>query len=216
MYRPKTCMVQPNSRNQGLSVDCVAEAARYIIWQRLRSRKLPRLQVSLLLAGFSANDESLLQESSIESVVQRQVSLATSSLFKKRNTGGTDDSSPSKTVENGTTEATTEFVPSDPTAIKVEPPTVVVHYPALFWLDEYGALQRVSYAAHGGMSSALLWSVLDRGYRPNLSLDEAVALLRECLQQLQARSMIASSQFCVKCLDATGRCRVISLEEETR
>lgn len=189
----------------GLSVECVAEYARYMVWQRLRSQRQPPLRLSMLMAGLAASplasstSESLHQpEHSIESIVQKQVDHATASLLAK----------------TAPREATSDRSISE----KQEPKQRQQHpTPALYWLDVYGALQRVAYAAHGGAgsSSLLLWSVLDRGYRPDLTVPQALALLRECAFQLKARSTAAAHHpFCVKCLDASGRCRVLSLEEE--
>lgn len=91
--------------------------------------------------------------------------------------------------------------------------------PVLYWLDEYGALQRVPYGVHG-MASDLLWSILDQGYHTGMSLPDAIRLLQKCLAALRTRYLINTQQtqqdqhnnnpFCVKCIDAKG-CRVIDI-----
>jgi len=170
----------PATNAAGLTVDCVAEAARYSIWQRLRSQQ--PIRACLLVAGLTSRQQHAAG-SGIERVVQRQVDLATASLTPRESSIG---------VANHSNDGGLQ--------------------PALFWLDEYGALQRVSYAAHG-MASTLLWSVLDRGYKKNMNVDEAVELLKECLTQLKTRyAFSTNAQFCVKCLDGTG-CRVIQLDK---
>jgi 20S proteasome subunit beta 4 len=74
----------------------------------------------------------------------------------------------------------------------------------LYWLDEYGSLQNIQYGAHGHGSNFIL-SILDQGYRPNLTLEEATSLLRDCFQQLRTRYVINSPQPpCIKCVDARG------------
>lgn len=80
--------------------------------------------------------------------------------------------------------------------------------PRLFWLDEYGSLQSLSYGAHGfGANFAL--SILDRGYRTNLTRDEAIELVQNCFEQLRTRFVINSPQPpCIKCIDTKG-CRLI-------
>jgi 20S proteasome subunit beta 4 len=78
----------------------------------------------------------------------------------------------------------------------------------LYWLDEYGSLQNIQYGAHGHGSNFIL-SVLDQGYRPNLTLEEATKPFRDCFQQLRTRYVINSPQpSCIKCVDARG-CRLI-------
>jgi 20S proteasome alpha/beta subunit len=86
--------------------------------------------------------------------------------------------------------------------------------PVLYWIDEYGALQRVSYGVHG-LASHMLWSILDQGYRDDLTLEQGLDLLRECLAQLRTRYALNTQPhlFCVKVLDASG-CRVIDLSAD--
>ena len=80
--------------------------------------------------------------------------------------------------------------------------------PCLFWLDEYGSIREVPYGAHG-YASNFLWSILDEGYRPDLTLDEAESLMRRCFAQLRERYVINSPQEpCIKCVDKHG-CRVL-------
>jgi 20S proteasome alpha/beta subunit len=82
--------------------------------------------------------------------------------------------------------------------------------PSLFWLDNTGFMQRVSYGAHG-YGSNFLWSILDRDYRPNMSKEEAYGLLKSCFQQLRTRYVINTGPYppCIKCLDAINGCTTI-------
>jgi hypothetical protein len=76
--------------------------------------------------------------------------------------------------------------------------------PRLYWLDEYGSLQKIQYGAHGHGANFML-SILDQGYRPQMSREEATKLLRDCFQQLRTRYVINSPQPpCIKCVDANG------------
>jgi len=81
--------------------------------------------------------------------------------------------------------------------------------PRLYWLDEYGSIQTLEYGAHGlGANFAL--SILDRGYNPDLSREEAVTLIQNCFQQLKTRFIINSpTPPCVKCIDKDG-CHLVS------
>jgi 20S proteasome subunit beta 4 len=78
------------------------------------------------------------------------------------------------------------------------------YQPRLYWLDEYGSMQQVPYGVHG-FGSNLLLSILDRTFRPNMTLPEATALMQECFQELRHRFVINSPQEpCLKCIDAQG------------
>lgn len=76
--------------------------------------------------------------------------------------------------------------------------------PHLYWLDEFGSLQKIQYGAHG-LGSNLCLSVLDQGYSPDMTLEEATSLLQDCFQQLRTRFLINSPQPpCIKCVNANG------------
>mmetsp|Transcript_5675 Transcript_5675/g.7096 ORF Transcript_5675/g.7096 Transcript_5675/m.7096 type:complete len:391 (-) Transcript_5675:61-1233(-) len=80
--------------------------------------------------------------------------------------------------------------------------------PRLFWLDEYGSLQKMEYGAHGFAANFAL-SILDQGYRDDLTREEAAELIRGCFDQLRERYVINSPQPpCIKCVDANG-CHII-------
>ena len=73
--------------------------------------------------------------------------------------------------------------------------------PKLFWLDQYGSLQNMRYAAHGHGSN-FAYSVLDQRYRNNMSRQEAMDLIQECFAQLRQRYVINSPQPPrIKCID---------------
>jgi 20S proteasome subunit beta 4 len=79
---------------------------------------------------------------------------------------------------------------------------------ALYWLDQYGSKQKLCYGAHGFASNFCL-SILDQGYRPDLTQQEAIALMRSCFQQLRQRYIIHSPHPpCIKCLDKDG-CHIV-------
>jgi len=193
-----TTRISSSSSNGRLTVECVAQAARYMIWQRLRSSHQPAGGgVCMLIAGMSKDTATMVAAASgAEGVVQRQVDLATASMLSLTESATSDGDSGATTSSDVSHKETND-------------------QSALFWLDEYGALQRVSYAAHGH-AATMLWSVLDRGYSSSkkMKLDQALALLKECLAQLKTRYLISTrAPFCVKCIDANGS-RVIRLEKD--
>ena len=76
--------------------------------------------------------------------------------------------------------------------------------PLLSWLDETGALLDLDYAAHG-MGASLVVGFLDRAYEADLTKDQALDLLDQCLSQLHDRyAPSTSAGFLVKILDADG------------
>jgi 20S proteasome alpha/beta subunit len=187
------------------SVHCIAQRARTLIANRLRSSN--PLRVCLLVAGMTKKDDHEQQQQPSVSVadhVQRQVQTATASFVTKQAETMPEDSHVSSDSRRS------------------------LQQPALYWLDEYGALQRVSYGVHGSAES-LLWSVLDRGYRPHMTLPQALNLVRDCLDQLRARYVINTSHpsnnnekndnnqptFCIKCIDEHG-CRLLDLTAHSK
>jgi 20S proteasome alpha/beta subunit len=82
--------------------------------------------------------------------------------------------------------------------------------PCLYWLDNTGFMQRVSYGAHG-YGSNFLWSILDRDYKPNMSKEEACSLLKGCFEQLRTRYVINTGPNppFIKCLDAINGCTTV-------
>jgi hypothetical protein len=183
------------------TVDCLAEALRYEVYRRLRTSS-PLQDSAFLIAGMiseSSHANNRDQHASIHSdisSVHRQIQSA------------------SKGFRNDLVDADSA---ADDDAEKKRPPRSTTDHhpwhpqPALFWLDQYGALQKVTYGAHGHAAS-LLWSTLDRGWRPDLSLAEAMALLDDCRQRLQERFLFnpgSRPTFCIKCIDRHG-CRRLS------
>ncbi len=80
--------------------------------------------------------------------------------------------------------------------------------PELFWLDALGALQDVSFGAHG-LASRFALSLLDDGFREGMSLDEARELMEKCFRQLERRYLVSSVGFSMKVVDRDG-CRDVA------
>jgi len=170
----------------GLTVEGMAYFARSIL-----SASRPQANVCLLIAGMmlSTPDEGeVLRPSFLSGQVQQQVQQA----WKKETIAA-----PASTT------TTTTNSHSDEVNLAPES-TALALRPHLYWLDELGSLQKIQYGAHGYGSNFCL-SVLDQGYAPNMNLDEATKLLRDCFQQLRTRYIINSPQPpCIKCVDANG------------
>ncbi|KAJ3091736.1 Proteasome subunit beta type-4 [Quaeritorhiza haematococci] len=83
--------------------------------------------------------------------------------------------------------------------------------PELYWIDYLASMVKVPFAAHGYASYFCL-STMDRYWHENLTLEEAKALLRKCIEELKKRFIVSSSDFLVKVSDRDG-IRVVSLDE---
>jgi len=81
--------------------------------------------------------------------------------------------------------------------------------PKLFWLDQYGSIQSMKYAAHG-YASNFAYSILDQRYRAGMTREESIELIRECFGQLRQRYVINSPQPPrIKCIDRYGVTEII-------
>lgn len=179
------------SAPSGLDAESVAYLARSIISQSLRSKD--RLSVCLLIAGMvkvDATDDKPPDgnDTSYSGRLQRQVEAATSTYGGARRTS--DVGTAAKNKENIAAARSQHLVPR------------------MFWLDEYGSIQQLNYGCHGYASNFAL-SILDRGYRPNMSREEATDLIKNCFEQLRTRYIINSpNPPRIKCIDAGG-CRAM-------
>jgi 20S proteasome alpha/beta subunit len=192
-----------------LNVECIAQLARHWIWRGLRRQ--PQYRNCLLVAGMMMMTETAAttqgtstnnnnhRSSYAARSIQQQVQTAVSTVSDY------DHDGLAVTTDEGCKEQEEEHE-----TVGAGGKGLLQQQPALFWIDEYGALQKVPYGVHG-VADALLWSVLDRGYRDDMTLQEALELLDDCLAQLRERYLINSAHtaFCIKCIDASG-CRLIT------
>ncbi|KAI0672530.1 N-terminal nucleophile aminohydrolase [Trametes maxima] len=78
------------------------------------------------------------------------------------------------------------------------------HTPHLYWIDYLGTMSEVPFAAHGyGAYFAL--SLLDRRYHdPEAPLEEGLATLRRCLDEVAKRLVVTPEKYKVKIVDKDG------------
>ena len=62
---------------------------------------------------------------------------------------------------------------------------------------------QVPYAAHG-YASYLTLSTLDRYHRPDMSLEEALELLKMCINEVRKRLVLDMGNFHVRVIDLNG------------
>ena len=168
----------------GLDAESIANFARKEIAARMRSRQ--PLQLCLLVGGMvrCASSRTHSSSSSLSNSVQKQVSGASSAYIGKDGDGNQEDQ-----------------INHDVRGIRTQPSFLS---PKLFWLDQYGSLQNISYGCHGFGSNFAL-SVLDQRYQKDMSRQDAEELIMECFEQLRKRFLINSPQPPrIKCLDAFG------------
>ncbi|PIN88299.1 hypothetical protein AB205_0123510 [Aquarana catesbeiana] len=70
-------------------------------------------------------------------------------------------------------------------------------------MDHLAALAKAPFAAHG-YGALLTLSILDRYYKPDLTREEAVELLKRCITELQKRFILSLPSFTVRVIDKDG------------
>lgn len=84
--------------------------------------------------------------------------------------------------------------------------------PELYWFDYLAAMHKVKYAAHGYAANFCL-SLLDKHYREDMSVDEAMDLMDMCFAQIRNRLVVSPPNFLVKIVDKDG-CRLLAHRDE--
>ena len=82
--------------------------------------------------------------------------------------------------------------------------------PKLYYFDYLGSSQEVDKAAHG-YSGMICLGLMDRHWKPDMTLEEGIQLIKWCAEEMQRRFLVAQPRFMMKCVDATG-VRTIPLE----
>ena len=74
---------------------------------------------------------------------------------------------------------------------------------SLYFIDYLASMQRLPFACQGYAGHFLL-GLLDNQWRPDMTRDEARALLDQCIEQLQQRFVLGAPQFAIKLVDRDG------------
>ncbi|KAL7980535.1 hypothetical protein Chor_001689 [Crotalus horridus] len=75
--------------------------------------------------------------------------------------------------------------------------------PALYYMDYLASLAKVPFAAHG-YGAFLTLSILDRYYKPGITREEAIEVLKKCLEELQKRFILNLPSFNARFIDKDG------------
>lgn len=73
----------------------------------------------------------------------------------------------------------------------------------LYWIDYLGTLIEVDKGAHG-ICAHLLYGLMDKFYREDMSIDDALKLVQMCINELATRFLITQREFLVKTLTKDG------------
>eukprot|EP01033_Poteriospumella_lacustris_P003021 gene3021-2211_t len=74
---------------------------------------------------------------------------------------------------------------------------------SLHTLDYMASMAKVSFGAQGYASNFVL-SILDREWKPELSQEEGLEIIRKCIHELHTRFLISQPKFVVKVVDHQG------------
>ncbi|KAL9655514.1 hypothetical protein ABK040_002181 [Willaertia magna] len=75
--------------------------------------------------------------------------------------------------------------------------------PELYFIDYLSSIQEVKFGAHG-YGSYFSLSILDKYYKDDMNVHEALDLLRRCISEIQKRLLLSTPTFIVKIVDKNG------------
>ncbi|KAJ2162196.1 Proteasome subunit beta type-4 [Coemansia sp. RSA 552] len=82
---------------------------------------------------------------------------------------------------------------------------------SLYWIDYLAAMAKVPFAAHG-YCGYFVYSILDREYKPDISLEQGLEIIQKCFAALKKRFLIDFNDYMIKVVDSNG-IRVIPVSE---
>lgn len=85
--------------------------------------------------------------------------------------------------------------------------------PSLYFMDYMAALHKMNCASHG-YGGYFVLSLLDREWRPNMSLEDAVTLADKGIAEIRSRLVVAPPNFVIKVVDKDGA-RVLAHRRST-
>lgn len=220
-YGAKSMM---NSQSQdlyspaGLDAESVAHLARGMIASSLRSRG--QLKTCLLVAGMVRcyqyennpvpQKEDEIKDKSFSKRLRHQIEAGTNAYADTKHSIESNEQTKMDKPKFDKVDSSDHHDFQMNSSIRTQNHHAVLK-PRLFWLDEYGSLQKVEYAVHG-LASNFVLSILDRQYKSTLSKDEAIDLVMDCFRQLRKRFVINSPEPpCIKYIGVNG-CELINID----
>ncbi|KAJ3982347.1 20S proteasome subunit [Lentinula detonsa] len=80
---------------------------------------------------------------------------------------------------------------------------VTIDSPHLYWIDYLGTMTEVPFGAHG-YGSYFALSLLDRYHDPEATLQEGLATLKRCIDEVAKRLVVSPGKYKVKVVDEDG------------
>jgi 20S proteasome alpha/beta subunit len=80
---------------------------------------------------------------------------------------------------------------------------------SLYTMDYLASMAKVSFGAQGYAANFVL-SILDREWKPDMTAEEGLDVIRKCIHELHTRFLISQPKFVIKVIDHQG-IRVVSL-----
>uniref|UniRef100_H2YT84 Proteasome subunit beta n=1 Tax=Ciona savignyi TaxID=51511 RepID=H2YT84_CIOSA len=74
---------------------------------------------------------------------------------------------------------------------------------SLYYMDYLASSVEVPFAAHG-YGSYFVLSLLDRWHKPDITKEDAVILLRKCMEELKRRFIVNLPAVCIRIIDKDG------------
>ena len=75
--------------------------------------------------------------------------------------------------------------------------------PSLYFIDYLASMQKIDKGAHG-YAGFFCHGLLDAGWKPNMSVEEGLVLMRTCTAELKTRFMMNMPNWMVKVVDKDG------------
>ena len=92
---------------------------------------------------------------------------------------------------------------ANPNSSNAASSTTALGSPSLYFIDYLGSSQKMNFAAHG-YASYFIFSTMDCHWRPNMNLEQALGLVRKCIQELKTRFLVNQPSWKIKIADANG------------
>ena len=73
----------------------------------------------------------------------------------------------------------------------------------MYFLDYLAAFAKVDFGAQGYAANFVL-SVFDRDWKPDMTVDEGITLVKKCIFELHTRFLISQPKFFIKIVDKDG------------
>ncbi|KAF8823457.1 20S proteasome subunit [Lentinula edodes] len=80
---------------------------------------------------------------------------------------------------------------------------VTTDSPHLYWIDYLGTMTEVPFGAHG-YGSYFALSLLDRYHDPEATLEEGLATLKRCIDEVAKRLVVSPGKYKIKVVDKDG------------